>query len=181
LKESDGSIVTDDRDRADLFNRYYCSICTHDDGTLPVFPSRTAAGQQIDNIVFSSSNVDRAIKKLKPNNASGVDNILPVFIKRSHHCLAAPLALMFESFLSVSKIPNEWRRSIILPVFKSGDTSNVANYRPISLTCLHAVMERVIVEQVSAFLKQNNLISKQQHGFIAHRSTVTNLTETLKY
>jgi hypothetical protein len=32
---------------------------------------------------------------------------------------------------------------------------------------------------VSEFLKKNSLITKQQHGFIANRSTVTNLTETL--
>ena len=40
-------------------------------------------------------------------------------------------------------------------------------------------MERVIKEAIKNFLRQNNLISKLQHGFCNGKSTVTNLVEFL--
>ena len=40
-------------------------------------------------------------------------------------------------------------------------------------------MERVIANEISNYLLQHGLISRQQHGFLAKRSTTTNLTETL--
>ena len=56
----------------------------------------------------------------------------------------------------------------------------MSNYRPISLTCVCSkIMERVIVQDLLDHLMRHGLISKQQHGFIMKRSTVTNLTETL--
>ena len=38
-------------------------------------------------------------------------------------------------------------------------------------------MESIIKDQVMAFLTASNLLSKQQHAFIAKHSTVTNLLE----
>ena len=40
-------------------------------------------------------------------------------------------------------------------------------------------MERVIVQEMLNYLRSNNLISKQQHGFISKRFTVTNMLESL--
>ena len=40
LKSVDGSLVTDDGDRANLLNSYFESVFTHDDGSTPSFPSR---------------------------------------------------------------------------------------------------------------------------------------------
>jgi len=39
-------------------------------------------------------------------------------------------------------------------------------------------MERVIVSEVSDYLRQKGLINKHQHGFLSRRSTTTNLMET---
>ena len=86
----------------------------------------------------------------------------------------------FTSFMSVGKIPDEWRRAVVTPVYKGGRAGDVSNYRPISLTCVCSkIMERVIVQDLLGHLMRHGLISKQQHGFIMKRSTVTNLTETL--
>ena len=68
----------------------------------------------------------------------------------------------------------------VTPIFKKGDKSDPANYRPVSLTSiLCKVLERIICEDIIAHLKTNNLIARQQHGFITGKSTVTNLLEAL--
>ena len=71
--------------------------------------------------------------------------------------------------------PDEWRSAIVTPVHKGGLASIISNYRPISLTCVASkVIERVVVVNLLTYLRHRNLISKQQHGFLA---TTTNILE----
>ena len=66
----------------------------------------------------------------------------------------------------------------VTPIFKNGDSTSPSNYRPISLTCsLCKVMEAIIKDQMVAFLRSRNLLSREQHAFITKHSTVTNLLE----
>jgi len=47
-------------------------------------------------------------------------------------------------------LPSVWTHSTIVPLLKSGDSSNLANYRPISLTCsLVKVLEKIIKDHLS--------------------------------
>ena len=95
-------------------------------------------------------------------------------------CIAEPLSLIFTSLMSVGKIPSEWSRAIVTPVYKGGSASSVSNYRPISLTCVASkIMERVMVYDMLIYLRHHNLISKQQHGFLSARSTTSNLLESI--
>lgn len=40
---------------------------------------------------------------------------------------------LFKKILMTSAIPDQWRTSITVPVFKKGDKQNPSNYRGISL------------------------------------------------
>jgi len=40
-------------------------------------------------------------------------------------------------------------------------------------------MERIIVENTLKFLKEHNIINKEQHGFLAGKWTITNLLDCL--
>ena len=56
----------------------------------------------------------------------------------------------------------------------------MANYRPISLTCVACkLMENIVVAKVLSYLRKKNVISKQQHGFLSGRATTSNLLETI--
>ena len=58
-------------------------------------------GATLDNIEFNRGTVMRAIKRLKNNTASGPDGMPPIMYKNLAQSLAEPLALIFESFMSV--------------------------------------------------------------------------------
>ena len=94
--------------------------------------------------------------------------------------LAEPLSMMFNSFFSIDQVPHVWSKAIITPVFKSGRSCDVANYRPIALTCVTCkLMERVVATRLLDYLRMHKLISKDQHGFLSRRSTVSNLLESV--
>lgn len=86
---------------------------------------------------------------------------------------------MYNQLLSVGHVPCEWLVAHIVPVHKKGITTDVSNYRPISLTCvLSKILERIVVGRLSDHLERNNILHPAQHGFIKHRSTCTNLLES---
>ena len=71
-------------------------------------------------------------------------------------------------------LPSEWNTHCVVPVFKSGDKSNVANYRPISLLCVTSkVLERLVYNHVIGHLTK--YISTQQFGYMAGRSSLQQL------
>ena len=180
LYNQSGDLVTSDKDRARVLNEYFASVCTKDNGSTSPMSSKVHEDTFIDNITFSPTAVINAIKKLKPNSASGPDGFPPLLFKKVSASLAEPLSLLFTSFFSMGQVPQEWLRAIVTPVYKSGPASNAKNYRPISLTSVACkLMERIIVCEILCYLRCNNLISKQQHGFLSRRSTTTNLLETL--
>jgi hypothetical protein len=73
---------------------------------------------------------------------------------------------MFTSFMSVGQMPKAWTLAIVTLVYKSGDASDVSNYRPISLTCVACkIMERIIVSDMLDYLRLHKVIDKRQHGF----------------
>ena len=66
-------------------------------------------------------------------------------------------------------------------IFKSGSKSRSENYRPIRLTSVPGkIMERLIRDEIVNHMKQNQLFSKSQHGFLAGRPCTTQLLEFLE-
>ena len=94
--------------------------------------------------------------------------------------ISGTISQLSNSFMSVGKVPDEWKLAIIKPRFKNGVLSDKPNYRPISLTSVFSkLMEKLMVEALLKYLLGQNLITKHQHGFLFKRSTATNLIESL--
>ena len=103
-----------------------------------------------------------------------------MLIKKLINVLADPLSLYYNTFMSSGYVPQVWKTAVVAPAYKKGSSSDPANYRPISQTSVFCkLMERVIVGEMSNYLLSIGAISKHQHGFVAKRSTTTNLLETL--
>ena len=66
-------------------------------------------------------------------------------------------------------------------VFKKGDRTQPANYRPVSLTCIACkVLEHIISSNIRAHLDQHDILNDFQHGFRKHHSCETQLIATLE-
>ena len=78
----------------------------------------------------------KLLANLKPDKAPGPDGIKPVVLKELREEIAPVIQLLFQRSLTTGKIPEDWKKSYVSPVFKKGSKSNPANYMPISLTCI---------------------------------------------
>ena len=116
---------------------------------------------------------------MKTNSAPGPDQLPSILFNKTASSISFPLSILYRTIFDLHELPLEWKKSIIIPIFKKGSPSEPSNYRPISLTCSCCkVLETIIASDLLEFLVSHNLISKNQHGFLKKHSTVTNLIET---
>lgn len=74
--------------------------------------------------------------------------------------------------LNISVVPDTfpaaWKHSIVIPIFKSGESNDASNYRHFSLLpVLWKMFEKVVASQINEHLEENRLLSYTQHGFRA--------------
>ena len=124
------------------------------------------------------STVLTLVRKLCKNKATGLDKISVRLIHECADLIADSLCSIFNCSIATGIFPEDWKISKVIPLFKQGDRSDLNNYRPISIIPVIAkVFERVVYDQIFAFLNENKLLSPHQSGFRCLHSTVTALLE----
>ena len=69
-------------------------------------------------------------------------------------------------------MPDELKLAKVVPIYKSGRTSNFTNYRPVSVLCSFSkIYERLVYNRLINFLYLNDLLYKYQFGFREKHST----------
>ncbi len=104
------------------------------------------------------------------------ESVPAYFIRRTIHSILHPLVTIFNFCIQYNFVPIQWKSSLIIPVYKKGDRSNVANYRPISLTSTFSrLFESILHVKISSHLLSNSLLSPTQFGFLPQTSTCDQL------
>lgn len=119
------------------------------------------------------SEVENCIKAFK-TSSSGYDDISPVVLKHAASYIAIPLTHIVNLTLKTGIFPDALKKAKIVPLLKSGNRSDIKNYRPISiLPACSKVFEKIITSRLVTFFENNSLLIDSQHGFRAGRSTET--------
>ena len=129
----------------------------------------------------SVETVIKIIKRMKNKSSSGIDGINSRFLKDSLPVLAFYITIIINTSIVTGIFPSDWKYALVCPAFKGGDKENPGQYRPISLLpILSKVLERVVSDQLCAYLAENQLLSDTQHGFRSQLSTQTALSKVLE-
>ena len=166
--------ATTDEDKAKLLNHYFFSVFTHSHYQLPSMNEVYHSILNPNYICIEEQEVYRALLSLDASKSAGIDTISPSVLKHCATPLTQPLHHLFCYCLSSCNLSSEWQVHCITPIFKSGDHSNIANYRPISLLCVVSkVLERLIYNYLVNFLTDS--FSNQQFGFLVGHSALQQL------
>jgi hypothetical protein len=105
-------------------------------------------------------------------------------IKIAAYELSPIFTNIFNESISIGVVPDILKMSRITSIYKSGDTNEPHNYRPISiLSVFSKVLERLIYNQLDNFLEKYNIMYNYQFGFRKKHSTeqaILELTDKLK-
>lgn len=121
--------------------------------------------------VISHTDVCSAIQKLKCRKACGPDGLPAEAIKYGGPLLSVHLTLLFNMFLNHCHLPLEFVRTTIIPLIKNktGDVSDVNNYRAVALSnCLSKVLESILLECLQSYDDEDD---NYQFGFKKEHST----------
>jgi hypothetical protein len=112
------------------------------------------------------------IVKSSPNGkAAGIDGLPGELFKYGGDSVIMMLSYLFTLCQSLECIPREWESGLVIPIYKKGPVSDVANFRPITITCaIRRLYERVFFTEIKAGIDQRLLPS--QFGFRPGRSVL---------
>ena len=161
--------------KAELFNCFFIqqSQIAGIDDNLPLIQE---TDHRAPTIIFTDEMVKRIVKELDQNKAVGPDLIHNKLLVKAVDFISAPLAILFNRSITESKFPFLWKTAHITPIHKKGDKSLCTNYRPISLlSCVGKIMEKCIQKHMFDYLKEKNILTLSQSGFIPGDSTTYQL------
>jgi hypothetical protein len=116
--------------------------------------------------------VDSIISNLKSESAPGWDGIPTKFIKMVKPLVISIITHLANLCFGKGIFPPLLKKSIVTPVFKSGDKIDINNYRPISvLSVISKIIERIINSRLITYLEKFNILSGSQFGFRKAKTT----------
>ncbi|KAK3506762.1 hypothetical protein QTP70_023935 [Hemibagrus guttatus] len=167
IKDRDGRVLTSEESVQRRWKEYFEELMNEENEREKRVEGVNSVEQKVDKI--RKDEVRKALKMMKSGKAVGPDDIPVEVWKCLGEAAVEFLASLFNRVLESERMPEEWRRSVLVPIFKNkGDVQSCSNYRGIKLMShTMKVWERV----VEARLRKVVDICEQQYGFMPRKST----------
>lgn len=163
---------------ADFINDYFTNICNNlckaHNLTMPTLtapnPSSNITLKDDEKIdIIDLASVVQEVNIHKPSGLPKIStgilkdymlNTLPEFLHICNHSL------------ETSTFPSIFKKATITPIPKTGDLSQIKNWRPISILPIPGkIMEKLVYQKLMKIIEQNHLLQDYQYGFRKDRST----------
>lgn len=130
----------------------------------------------INDIPFTSAEVDAVLAKLKLTTAPGIDNIKTFFLRTIYNNFKELFLKIFNACLEFGYFPAEWKEGKIILLKKTDRVDSPSGYRPICLNSIFGkVLEKLINNRLYHFLHSKKLLHENQFGFTHRKSAVSAL------
>jgi hypothetical protein len=178
--KKNGILHQDSKTKANFLNDKFKSVFTREDTSEPLPNMGDLKYSSIENIKIECKGVEKLLKNINTDKASGPDNISNKVLKSCAEELAPVISHIFQLSLETGSLPTYWRNANISPIFIKGDKHTAANYRPISLTCVCCkLLEHITCRHVPKHLERNKILTPLQHGFRSGHSCESQLIITM--
>ena len=126
--------MSDFTEKANLFNDFFVTQCTPLSNNS-VLPSAISFKNQsrLSSIDFEKDDILKIIRNLNINKVHDHDSISIRMLKICDSVLVKPLSLIYKNCIDSGVFPDIWKRSQIIPTYKTNDKHCINNYHPVSL------------------------------------------------
>ena len=129
-------VITDSTLIANAFNDFFVNVGPNTEKSIPKCPKSPLSfmGSRIENdfMITPTSNQELMILLLQLDESKSSD--IPInLLKTAAPIIVPQLVELFNLSFSNGQFPNLMKLAKVVPIFKTGSTSDVNNYRPISL------------------------------------------------
>ena len=121
---------------------------------------------------LSMNELKDAFCSLKSNKSPGYDGISYNVSKKCFVSLHEPLKYLFNLSIEKGVFPDDLKKAWVTPIYKGEDSSDISNYRPISvLPCFSKILERIMYNRLYKYLIENKTLYSKQFGLQNGHST----------
>ena len=190
----EGSLCFDKTKLANHFNTFFSSIAKKLSDSLPsasnMFNSQFITDyykDKVSNCSFVLHEVSEEIifKHLSDLNiykATCLDSIPAKFLLDGARAITRPLTSIVNLSIRTGSVPQEFKSARVVPIYKKKSKTDPGNYRPVSILCIISkIVEKIISDQLFAYLSKNNLLYELQSGFRPSYSTDSCLINLCAY
>ena len=144
---------------------------------------------QLDNILTNEQReilekeptmeeIRRAIKQIKENKSPGIDGIPIELYKQFWHLLENPYFSMINESIRNNILPFTTRTAVLSIIHKSGDKTNLKNYRPLSLNNTdYKIIAQVYSSRLQSVVR--DIVNNDQTGYIKDRNILTSVRKVI--
>jgi len=112
----------------------------------------------------SASEIELAIEKPKSHKSPGIDQIPAELIKAECKTIRCEIHKHIISIWNKEELPEEWKESIIVPIYKKGDKTGCNNYRGISrLPTTYKILSNILLSRLTPYAEE--IIGDHRSGF----------------
>ena len=177
VMKPDGQLTETLLETCEEMNAQFQKVFNKTDGITPPTTGCSSRSKLL-NCDIEATKVENLLRQLKTPSAPGPDGVHSIVLRSCAKSLAKPLSIIFKKSLDAGRLPSDWTRANVSPIFKKGTRTQPLNYRPVSLTSVPCkILEKLVKEVIVEHLKDNQILSQQQHGFRAKMSCLTQLLE----
>ena len=156
-----GTLCKGPAEIAAIFNNNfinYVRLTIHSPQTGHIYSSPIDTTQPVFSLTETSeSKVNSIISSFKNSKSKDMFALDSLFLKKHATTLTGTITKIINISFREGKFPKDWKSAIVVPVHKSGDTTDVNNYRPISvLPVMSKISEKCVAEQLTGHL--NSLV-----------------------
>jgi hypothetical protein len=107
----------------------------------------------------STCEVEMTMEKLKGHKSPSIDQIPAQLIKAECRTIYS-----INSIWNKEELPEQWKESLIVPIYKKGYKTDCRNYSVISVfTTTYKIVSNILLSRLTPFAEE--IIGDHQHGF----------------
>ncbi|XP_011171244.1 uncharacterized protein LOC105203975 [Solenopsis invicta] len=122
---------------------------------------------------LQEAEITKALNKMKKRKAAGIDGIPMEAWKYGGKSLWKRMKNLRKQIWKARTIPKDWKKGIVVPLYKRGDKKIVGNYRGISLLCTaYKIYAEVIGNRLEMEVEERGIVPTSQAGKEDQRWTI---------
>ena len=171
LKDSDGKVIVDQVKQAKIWTNHFKEVLNAPAPDRPLEIEEATSQLPMDTEPPTSYEIKEIILSATNGKAPGIDELPAEFLKCNPESCAEALETLFAAIWRQEKIPDEWKKGLIVKLPKKGDLSKPSNWRGITLLpYVSKVFLKVLHHRIISSLEESKVIDEEQAGFRNGRS-----------